>query len=283
MAEARFFEPASECNSCLDALDDLRWVAASTFRVGAWALGVRSSNGAIDDLLRRVLAAHVVDIDAPANFSALMADDRARTFHFLYRASDALVRTRVAGRVVRTLISHLSTFVDSPPSAIRLDATAVIADGRAIVVPDSLRAELRHIETRLNVAGMTVVDSPTLHLEPGTRSVIVPEPALTVDIQALADYERAGQSPARELAPARPGRYPIAAWVLVTGPDRVGPVGRAQGVAAVAQQVENAAGLGAQPTLDAVADALTEIPISGLWWYDSAGLVRQLRGLANRA
>ena len=124
MAETRFFEPASECNSCLDALDDLRWVAASTFRVGAWALGVRSSNGAIDDLLRRVLAAHVLDIDAPANFSALMADDRARSFHFLYRASDALVRTRVAGRVVRTLISHLSTFVDSPRSAIRLDATA---------------------------------------------------------------------------------------------------------------------------------------------------------------
>src|SRR5580704_11051642 len=109
MVETRFLEPVSGCHSCLDALDDLGWPAASTFRVGAWALGVRSSNTETDDLLRRVLASHVVDIDAPANFSALMADDGARTFHFLYRASDALVRTRVAGRVVRTLIAHLST------------------------------------------------------------------------------------------------------------------------------------------------------------------------------
>jgi len=283
MTETRFLEPRTDCGSCLAALDHMGWAASSTFRVGDWALGVRSSNVEIDDVLQRVLAAHLVAIDAPANFSALMADERARTFHFLYRASDALVRTRVAGRVLRTLIAHLSSFAESSSSVIRLDATAVIVDGQAIVVPKSLRAELGSIETRLNVAGMTVVDAPTLHLEPESRSVIVPEPALTVDTRALAEYERAQQSPARELAPARPGRYPIVAWALVTGPDQVGAVGRAQGVAAAAQQVANAADLGAQQTLDAVADALRDVPVSGLWWSDSGGLVGQLRDLASGA
>lgn len=283
MTDTRFLEPRTECGSCLAALDDLGWAASSTFRVGEWALGVRSSNVEVDDVLRRVLAAHLVAVDAPANFSLLMADERARTFHFLYRASDALVRTRVAGRVLRTLIAHLSTFADPSSSVIRLDAAAVIVGDRAIVVPESLRAELGSIETRLNLAGMTVVDAPTLHLEPESASVIVPEPALTVDTDALAEYERAQHSPARELAPAQPGRYPIAAWALVTGPDRVGPVGRAQGVAAAARQVANAAELGAQPTLEAVADALREVPVAGLWWFDSGGLVGQLRDLASEA
>jgi hypothetical protein len=268
----RFLEPRTECGPCLTALDDVGWPASSTFRVGEWALGVRSSNIEIDDVLQRVLAAHLVAVDAPANFSVLMADERVRSFHFLYRASDALVRTRDAGRVVRTLIAHLSTFADSPSSVIRLDAAAVIADGRAIVVPESMRAELGSIETRLNLAGMTVVDAPTLHLEPESGSVIVPDSALTIDTDALAAYAHA--SP-----PAPAGRYPIAAWALVTAPDRVGPIGRAQGVAAAALQVANASEVGAQRTLDAVAAALQEVPVSGLWWFDSGGLVNQLREL----
>jgi hypothetical protein len=228
-----------------------------------------------------VLRTHVVDIDAPANFSALMADGRQRTFHFLYRASDALVRTRAAGRVVRALIAYLSEFAEAPASAIRLDAVAVVVDGRAIVGPASLRFDVGGIETRLNAAGMTVVDAPTLYLEPATASVIVPEPALTVDTQVLADFERAHRPPDRELDPVPPGQYPIAAWALTTAPELAGPVGRAQGVAAVAQQVANAADLGAQATLDAVASALATVPVRGLSWLDYGGLVSQLRELAN--
>jgi hypothetical protein len=279
MRETRFLEPLTECGSCLAALDGMDWPASSTIGVGDWALGVRSSDAEIDALLRKVLAAHVLDIDAPANFSALMADDERRTVHVLYRASDARVRTRVASRVLRTLIAHLSAFADTSSAVIRLDAAAVIVDGRAIVGPASLRAELGSHETRLNRAGMTLVDAPTLHLDPDTSSVIVPEPALTVDEDALAEYEHA-QPPGREHAPVRPGRYPIAAWALATHADLIGPVGRAQGVAAVAQQVANANELGAQTTLDAVARALETVPVSGVLWMDSGGLLSQLRDLA---
>jgi hypothetical protein len=281
--EPQLLEPHSACSSCIDTLDDLDWVTSSTFRVGQWALGVRSSNLEMDEALRRVLGAHLVDVEAPANFSVLMADGQTRTFNFLYRASDSLVRTRVPGRVLRTLISHLSDFVEPSSPTVRLNATGLIVGGRAIVAPDELRAEMANIETRLNAAGMQVIDAPTLHLEPETGQVIVPEPALTVDAEALADYEREHPPPGRELAPVLPGRYPIMAWALVTGEDRVGPVGRAQGVAAAARQVANADDLGAQQTLNVVVGALAQIPISGIWWNEYGELVGQLRALANGA
>src|SRR5260221_13471486 len=102
VAEPRFLEPFSTCSSCIETLDDLDWVASSTFRVGEWALGVRSSSLATDAALRRVLAAHLLDVEAPPNFSALMADEpgpggQARAFNFLYRSNDPLVRTRAPG------------------------------------------------------------------------------------------------------------------------------------------------------------------------------------------
>jgi hypothetical protein len=279
--EPKLLEPRSACSSCIDTLDDLDWVASSTFRVGQWALGVRSSSVETDAALQRVLRAHLVDVDAPANFSLLMADDDTRTFNFLYRASDALVRTRAPGRLLRTLVSHLSEFVERSSAVARLSVTGLLVGGRVIVAPDALRDEIANIETRLNVAGIRVIDAPILELERGTGHVIVPEPALSLDTDALADYERDHPSSGRELAPVLAGRYPIAAWALTTSENRLGPIGAAQGVAAAAQQVVNADRLGAQQALDVVADALTTVPIAGIWWRESAELVGQLVDLGN--
>jgi hypothetical protein len=277
----QFLEPRSSCSSCIDTLDDMEWVASATLQIGKWTLGVRSSSVEMDEALRRVLGAHLVDIEAPPNFSALMADGETRRFNFLYRASDFLVRSRVPGRVLRTLISHLSEFVEYSSPPVRMNATGLIVAGKAIVAPDELRAEIANIETRLNVAGLQVIDAPILHLDLDTGSVIVPESALTVDTEALADFEREHPPLGRELAPVLPGRYPIMGWALVTGEDRLGPVGHAQGVAAAARQVINADEIGAQQTLDVVAAALADVPISGIWWHDGGELVNQLRALAN--
>jgi hypothetical protein len=280
--EPQLLEPRSACSSCIDTLDDLDWVTTTTFRVGEWALGVRSSSFEIDAVLRRVLEAHVVDVDAPANFSALMADGETRTFNFLYRASDALVRTRARGRLLRTLIAHLSEFAEPTSPVIRLDAAALIAGGGAIVVPEGLREAIAGIETRLNVAGLQVVDAPTLGLDAGGH-IVVPEPAVTIDAAALAEYELDPEPLGRELAPVLPGRYPIIAWAFVTGEPGAGPVGRAQGIAAAAQQVKNAAMVGAQQTLEIVAGALADAPLSGIWWDEPGRLVSALVALADGA
>jgi hypothetical protein len=280
--EPQLLQPRSACSSCIDTLDDLDWATTTTFRIGEWAIGVRSSSLEMDAVLRRVLGAHVVDVDAPANFSALMADGETRTFNFLYRASDALVRTRAGGRLLRTLIAHLSEFAEPPAPAIQLNAAALIADGGAIVVPDGLRAEMAGIETRLNVAGLQVVDAPTLGLE-ADGHIVVPEPAISVDAAALAEYDLDSGPLGRELPAVLPGRYPITAWAFVTGEPGAGPVGRAQGIAAAAQQVRNAATVGAQHALEVVAAALADAPMSGIWWDESGQLVKRLRTLANGA
>src|SRR5258705_10981122 len=103
MSEPKVLELAeSACSPCVESLDDLDWVATSTFHVGPWAVGVRSTSAATDAALRRILATHLLDADAPPYFSALVSDEgpdngNARSFNFLYRSDDTLVRTRAPG------------------------------------------------------------------------------------------------------------------------------------------------------------------------------------------
>lgn len=282
----RILEPVSSCAPCIESLDDLDWPAATTFLAGEWALGVRSSTVELDASLRRILAAHVGDVDAPANFSALLAADTPpRGFNFLYRADEILVRTRTPRRVVRTLLHHLSEFAAPAPdtTAPKLAAVGFVAGGRAVVAPERIRTELPNIESRLNARGIAVVDAPVLHVDTRTASIVVPEPALTVDAAALADFERRQPSTARELEPVAAGRYPIAAWAFTTDSERIGPLPVAPAVAAAAQQVVNADGFGAQAVLDDMVALLSAAPAFGMWWDDAAELTRQLLDLSEIA
>jgi hypothetical protein len=284
----RILEPTSSCRSCIESLDDLEWRASSTFQVGEWALGVRSSTIEIDAAFRRIIAAHLVDVDAPANFSALLADHRdgdpgPRGFSFLYRASDPLVRTRTPRRLVRALINHLSDFAEPATAFPKVAATAFVVDGRAIFAPERVRIELAQIETRLNAAGMTVVDAPVLHVDPVARELVVPEPTLAVDTVALADFDLRHGAVAREPDPVAPGRYPIAAWSFHTDAEQSGPIGAASAVAAAAHAVVNPDAFGAQRVLDDLAALFTETPAVGIWWTDAGELVRQLLEAAGGA
>jgi len=286
LLEPKILQPFSTCSSCIESLDDLDWAASTAFRVGEWALGVRSSSIDTDAVLRRVLAAHVVDIEAPANFSALMAGDsdpdgQVRAFNLLYRASDPLVRTRAPGRVLRTLLQHLSDFETTDATTLRVAATGFVVNGRVVVAPDGIAAEMANIETRLNAAGVQVIDAPLLYLDPASGEVVIPEPALTVDHDALADYERAHPAPRREPEPVPTGRYPIAVWAFTVGPDQDTALRPAQAVAGAAQQVVNADGFGAQRVLDVMAGVIATTPVAGMWWNDPADLANQLLWLAD--
>ena len=290
LVEPRFLEPFSTCSSCIETLDDLDWVASSTFQVGEWALGVRSSSLDTDAALRRVLAAHLLDVEAPPNFSVLMAGEpgpggqgsQGRAFNFLYRSSDPLVRTRAPGRVVRALLRYLSDFAAADTSLLRIAATGFVADGRAIVAPDGIRFDMANVETRLNHAGIQVIDAPVLHLDPVTGDIVVPEPALTVDLDALAEYERRNPPARHELEPVGAGRYLIAAWAFSTPKEQAGSLRAAQSVAAAARQVVDADQFGAQRVLDMMAGVIEHTPTAGLWWDDPAELATQLGALAKR-
>jgi hypothetical protein len=290
--EPRVLEPrtvpvVSTCRSCIESLDDLEWAAASTFLVGEWALGVRSSTAELDADLRRILAAHRIDFDAPDNFSALVSrgdhDEQVRGFHFLYRASDPLVRSRTPRRIVRALLHHLSDFAEPSLALPKVAAMGFVADGRAVIAPERVRAELTNIETRLNDAGVGVVDAPVLHLDFEGAQLVVPEPALTIDADALADFDRRHPQPAREPAAVAPGRYPIAAWAFTTDAPAAGPLGVAPAVAAAAQEIVNADVVGPQAALDGVAAVMARVPAFGIAWENPAALTRRLLDLAGAA
>jgi hypothetical protein len=278
--EPRTIPPVSTCRLCIESLDDMQWEATSTFLVGEWALGVRSSTAELDADLRRILAPHVIDFDAPDNFSALVSrgdgDEQVRGFHFLYRASDSLVRTRAPRRVVQTLLHYLSDFAAPAVARPRLAAVGFVADGRAVIAPERVRAELPNVESRLNDAGIAVVDAPVLHLDPDSACLVVPEPALSIDADALADFERRHPPARRELEPVAPGRYPIAAWAFTTDERAAGRLGVAPAVAAGAQQVVNADVFGPRSVLDGIAAVCARVPAFGIWWGNPAALGRRL-------
>jgi hypothetical protein len=278
--EPRTVPVLSTCRSCIESLDDMEWEAESTFLVGEWALGVRSSTAELDRDLRRILAAHVIDFDAPDNFSALVSrgddDEQVRGFHFLYRASDSLVRTRTPRRIVHTLLQHLADFAAPSATRPRLAAVGLVANGRAVIAPERIRAELPNVESRLNDAGVAVVDAPVLHLDPHDACLVVPEPALTIDRDALAEFERRHPPARREMEPVAPGRYPLAAWAFTTDEQAVGRLGAAPAVAARAQEVVNSDAVGAQAVLDGVAAVFARVPAFGIWWPNPAALGRRL-------
>jgi hypothetical protein len=78
-------------------------------------LGVRASSSELDEVVRRALRAHfVTGLDPPANYSVrLTANDeqhrRGAGFHFLYRGSAPVVRTRSAAAAAG-LCQHLAVF-----------------------------------------------------------------------------------------------------------------------------------------------------------------------------
>jgi hypothetical protein len=260
-------------------------VATSTYHIGPWALGVRSSRVEFDDALRQVLAAHMLDAEAPANFSIMMADDGgvqggARTFNVLYRASQSVVKSRVPGRVMRGLLQYMSEFAESTSATLRFAATGVVKDGRAIVAPYALRWAAGTLQPRLNAVGMQLIDGPVVHVEPSASELVVPEPVLRIDADALANFDARFPGHGREPAPVAPGRYPIAAWALVTDPESAGPMRRAHALAVAAQQVLNADERGLRGTLEAVARCLAAAPAYGVWWARPGEFVQQLNACA---
>ena len=115
--------------------------------MGEWELGVRSTSAPVHAVLRRALAAHLVEPDddpASPNFSLHVAEgDGApgtKQFHLLYRGVTAVLPTRDLRRLVDGLLCYLSAAVDRPAAGIlRLYVLPLVKDGAAVLAPASIR------------------------------------------------------------------------------------------------------------------------------------------------
>jgi hypothetical protein len=276
----RFLE--ERMSPCLEKLNRLDWPVTSTYLIGGVHLGVRTTIPAVDAVLRRALAAHLVDgIEAPPNYS-LLIDPDGKGYDFVYRSTAAVVRTRDPRRIASGLVSHLSTHVQEPPAQLlHIKGTVLVHEGRAILAPAQTRGWIEQIGRRLGEAGLVMVDLPSAWVDPVTAEVVVPPYAIEVDwdaLGALADVVPQGR-PRRPDPGVAPGRYPLVGWAFYAALDHVGPVAAPTAALFGAPQVMD---VQANPhrAVRGVAGLVPGLDTVGIFWDNPAEMVDPLARLA---
>src|SRR6185295_1208645 len=182
------------------------------------------------ELLDRLFAgARVNDRRVPDNYSIALGGTpttkgagSSRSLKLLVHGSVQLVRSRSAGRVLAALLQYLSADLDPTDSTFsRVNATAVVRDGQALLLPYGLVNFVKQLQPRLAKAGMSIVDTPRTFLDIPERELVVPEPAVPHDATVLDDLDAAATL-GNELPWVRPGRYPLRAWFLSRSPEHLG-------------------------------------------------------------
>lgn len=197
-------------------MDRLGWAATSTFRVGEYLVGVRSDSEATDALVRRLLAANLVDGPvAPPNYSLVLSTPNGggqRGLSQLFRSSTAVVRTRRRRRALLGLLAWLEGHTPADGSLLQLRAIATVGPQGAVLAPWALISSLEKLQPRLHRRGVQVLDAHAARVDLATGELVVAEPPLPFDAAVLAEVDDDERSAGRELPPLQPGRYPIRGW-----------------------------------------------------------------------
>lgn len=122
-------------------------------------------------------------------------------------------RSSDPNRVINALLQSLDTHAGPAPGLARVHGTAVIRDGRAMLVPNRLREQFQNLDRRLRARGVLVVDAPLANLDLKTAEVVIQQ-QMTVD-RAPLDEALAGVPCRRRVPAVKPGRYPLVRWLFV--------------------------------------------------------------------
>jgi hypothetical protein len=202
---------------CMEKLDALTWAAQTTFALpDGLHLGVRSTAAEIDLVLRTALARYVADgVDAPANYSIVVgnAANGSPSVHTLYRAWIAKTRARSIRRVLRAAIGALDdNWRSTDGDLLAIEAASVVGPAGAALAPGFLRDDLVKYEGSLRAAGLRTSDHHVALVDPATTELVIPEPRLEVDWDAIDSVA----DPAADSDPGvAPGRYPLRAIGLL--------------------------------------------------------------------
>ncbi len=159
--------------------------------------------------LARALDAARTDRDANHNYTVWFSGDR-RVFQRLQWGGCTVVRTRDPNRFGRALALHLSGHGAPSRGLVRTEGVVAVHDGRATVLPASLRQSVPTFEGPLRRAGVVLHDAPWVDVDPHTGEVVLEPPRLAA---ARFDEVVARLPPAPGPDPiAEPGRYPLAGW-----------------------------------------------------------------------
>lgn len=254
------YRPLPE-TTCQQSLDRWGWAATSTFTVGRWELGLRSSTKELDEALRTLLRPHLrADLQAPANYSLFHAPEAApgqpQRFHELFQGCSARWRTRSAVDLVRTLLLELEgDRLTQQADWLALSAVAFVADGAAVLVPTSFRQVFVDAAPRLAARGVLLWPAGIVGLDPATGEVVLPGTGLDIAPEGWPLLEALQDGPARPLP--SPGRYPVRTWLVPQWRREQGPPTRAQALVGAFHSVANRDLVGAAGTLAGLAAAVS--------------------------
>jgi hypothetical protein len=214
-----------------DGSDGFKWTGTATYRLGEFHVGIRyNAESSAETLDRLFPGLRVEDSRAPDNYSVVLQDslNRTREFNLLLQGPKYLVRSRTRARVLRGLLNYLSAELSPPEQPLLgLRTSAVVHNGRAIILPASVSNWINVVQPRLNRLGIQIVDLPWLLIDPAAAEMVVPEPLVDYDHGVLDELDGA-DGLGSELPPVLPGRYPLQA--LVVPGDVEGPLSSARGL-----------------------------------------------------
>lgn len=267
----------------MQEVDRLGWAATTAFRVGEWAIGIRSNTLEVDALLRSALVAHVLDgIVAPRNYSiAIHTDDQrgVRPLDGVWWQYSKLHQSWSAHRVVRSLLGYLGDHVDRSAAAVRLPAVTLLGPGGAIVADRSLANDKVRLLPLLRRLDLQIVDSRWAEID-DTGELVVSPLRLQVDhrvLRDLADNDRR-RATGPNLAVA-PGRYPVRSWLLRPSVSGSSPT-KGKALTKLVIQASDVPPGGGQRTLDALARSVERASIGAVWASDLGAVESALRQIS---
>jgi thiol-disulfide isomerase/thioredoxin len=253
------------------------WAAATAYSVGDYHIGVRADSVASNEVLGRVFQALRLPegTRAPDNFSVILgaAGGRgAKELSLLLRGDETVVRSRSPRRVVRGLVSHLSSLVAPDDGLLRTFNLAMLVDGEAVLLPAEARESIEQLQPRLARLGVPLSDEPLARIDLERLELVVPEPLLPFDSTALEAL--AEPAPGRSELPAiEPGRYRLRSWGINSDEELVT---RAQALSDTWGALQ--AGQGdIEELVDKLANLFARVPLAPLSFTDDEQLIEEIR------
>jgi hypothetical protein len=146
--------------------------------------------------------------------------------HLLYSSGCLIARCRDPVDVLVALVREL-TFYDMTSDDHIIVRCAVLrrSDRRALLLSALARRQAVQQARRLRDAGLAVVDTPAVVLDPQTLEAVVPSPNFALDSQA---FLRLGEGAATRVESAlAEQRYVVDSWVFMSLPGVLDPAQRA--------------------------------------------------------
>jgi hypothetical protein len=223
--------PSFGCDTSV--VQQLEWASTSAYQFGTGRVGLRANDRRTDELLRSLLAAHLVeDLRPPhANHSLRLATSPTtaalRSLHLVYDGDCLVWRSRDPASAIEVVLRQLGAYnhgadVDGP----RVWCAAFrCPDGSAIIMSTVARRQATRQAARLRSRGLELLPTPYVRLDVASGEAVLEVPTLTVEWEILTQQPWVGGDVLRVLQ--RETRLPLRAWVFLSGTGTFEPMRRA--------------------------------------------------------